>query len=391
MLRQFINEKWDEANETFPPPILWQTTPLLRWVFERLAGTNARAILTGVFLFTLYYILPNLVACRSGAGLSEQSAFWLVEKGAPHWILDAAAARAGTPAFGDLVHFVFSCSVLLIGIPLAGFFLRSGTQVLSVLCHDSALVIAQGEFEKVVVLFHRRTDWRRLLWLPLVGFGGTIVSFLTLEHAHGLEMWWAHHSHGAAGLVLSVNIAVVMGLGLLFAELILVYFVACYELLSKRITLRPLHPDGCSGFTPFGALLTLTYVLMLVGGIAFAAVYWFGYFGLEYTLLYWCAVLCYLVVVFAVVIAPLFWFSARIDGARREMLRVLEALYEKDTRGLFGDAATLGRIPPLEDFSILYNLYKEHPLTPFKGRTLAAILGSYVVQVVMSLTGFLGQ
>lgn len=379
-----------EARRAFPPLILWGNQKWLGSAYQILLGSRLRGVVFVCSLFSLYYLVTNMVACSFGVGLSVKMAQLLVSLGFPEIIMGFARTPVAVPAFGDPVHATFSISVIVAGGLFGVAYLHSAPTILSLLAFDSGLRPSRGQYDEVVAFVHSATSSVWFYLLPVVGVAAGVSSFQWLSHLAHLNQWWGNVSHGSAGTVLSLNIGFVIGVGILLGEVMVLITLALYRLFLSPMNLRPLHPDGCGGFTPLGVFSIVVYWIMLCGAVGFATVYFFGYFGLEDTALFWGCVLIYLVAVFAVVFAPLIWFAARVEKEKRRVLRQLEKNFQ---RRIGRDVCTLpshSEIPAMEDLLALYAVYEKHPLTPFGGRTLLTLVGSYAIQVAAGLYGFFG-
>ena len=380
-----------EARRAFPPLVLFGNQKLLGSAYQILLGSRLRGVVFVCSLFSLYYLVTNLVACSLGVGVSVPMAQFFVSLGLPEVIMMGfARTPVAVPAFGDPVHATFSISVIVAGGLFGVAYLHSAPTILSVLAFDSGLQPSRGQYDEVIAFVHSATSSAWFYLLPVVGVVAGVSSFQWLSHLAHLSQWWGNASHGSAGTVLSLNIGFVIGVGMLLGEVMALITSALYRLFLSPMNLRPLHPDGCGGFTPLGVFSIVVYCIMLCGAVGFATVYFFGYFGLENTALFWGCVLIYLVAVFAVVFAPLIWFAARVGDEKKRVLRQLEKNFQ---RRIGRDVCTLRshrEIPAMEDLLALYAVYEKHPLTPFGGRTLLTMVGSYMVQVAAGLYGFFG-
>ncbi len=58
------------------------------------------------------------------------------------------------------------------------------------------------------------------------------------------------------------------------------------------------------------------------------------------------------------------------------------------TEDTINENAEIKEVPPLQDLSILFEAYNNHPITPLGRSTFTAMLGSYSMQVVGGIYGF---
>jgi hypothetical protein len=296
-------------------------------------------------------------------------------------VLGAAREGVAYAAFEDVVHAGFSICVVFVGGFFASLYLNAAPRALSTLARDSGLRATHDQYCDVVDRIQAQLASPRIFILPLSGAAGAVISFQWLEKLPNLTQWWGHVDYGPAGLLLAINVGVVIGIGILFGEVMSVLMGGFYRLFRAPLDLRPLHPDGCGGFSSLGTVFVIVYCVLACGGLGFTAVYYFGYFGLERTPFFWLCVGVYLAAVFLLVFAPLIWVAARLEAEQKRVLRSLESRF-RAMSPLDADPGVAGSgVPSLQDLMVLYDAYRQHPLHPFGGRTFTAIAGTYVAQL----------
>ena len=383
VLSRIMTDRWESVISRFEPIHIWSRWPIIRWFFK----SGWRGILLSIITFGFYYIIPNIASCIEGTCISKETSSNLIDHGFPEWTMFASRLGVGVPAFEDFAHFSSAFLVLFIGVNLGALALRLCPEALTILSADSGLKVSRETYIEVTEKLSKKLHSPLLLIFPAIIAVLILVSFLHLENIDGLNSWWAHRTHGIAGTILAISVALASGIGIFTAEVFLLFFLAFRRLFQSEIKLRPFHPDGCGGFIPLGIFFFVLYFLLLMCGITLLVVYWKGYFGLEDQLIYWIVVILYLFIVFLFVFIPLIVYSFKIDREKRKKIREIEEFLEKEVSKVVNENTQEKDAPKLGDISNLHDIYSKHPITPFAGRTFAVMFGTYLLQVLMALYG----
>ncbi len=164
--------------------------------------------------------------------------------------------------------------------------------------------------------------WLKLLML--IGFFGCAATFVYIAVSFRPVHWWGTIDYGYAGLSLAIMIATLFAFGVYGLAVLNTVTMSIQRILSQGITYRPMHADGYYGLKPFVNLISMNFVLSMLGGITIFSTYYLGYFGLERTPFMFGAIAIYIIGTIVIITHPLLVVTRTVGAARSEELGSLE-------------------------------------------------------------------
>lgn len=232
-----------------------------------------------IFTFLVYFVATWIAAFREGTlGIDPLPKFWIV--------FGRHEFSTGRLFMQDVPH-ILSSAIL---IPVLFFLMLR-----IALGFRPALkeILASGSFrateEEIELQLARGAEFagnKSLLFLRVTCAVAVGSLFISLHFSDAYPDWWGSSNKGFAGIVLSVATAwvgYVLGWGILFS---INAYLMLRRIIQHGAIHRPFDPDRCGGFKPLGTLILLLYCCVFILVACFAVVYYFGYFGLEKSILF---------------------------------------------------------------------------------------------------------
>ncbi|HUJ44101.1 MAG TPA: hypothetical protein VLW52_10880 [Opitutaceae bacterium] len=358
----------------------------------------------GLLVFGWYWIIPLLLAAvqhdlttigRVETWAAGLSAFPQLQQ----FVLRLGhefGMPSGMAYLEDRSHLMFAL-LLAPGGAVATLVLRSFAPVVGYLQQEGLTAADQGFVADVYRRHHELANhWAgRLLSFALAG-----LAFIVFFHFHrdaGFAYWWGSSQHGPAGLVFAglefgmVYFGTQAMIQIAFGSLMLT------RLFSHGITLRPFHPDGCSGMSPVGRLIFALWIFVVCLGGEIIVTLFSGYLGIEKLQISWMLALLAACCLPIAAFLPLIGAARAVYRARTAELQNLE----QSLMILYGrarQAAADGKAAEAAEWADHVNKLRESfqflmdiNIWPFNPRALAFVIAIYFAQIALTLHEVLGK
>lgn len=224
------------------------------------------------------------------------------------------------------------------------------------------------------------------IWLKLLMLVGFLVCAATFVYITVLlrpSHWWGSINYGYTGLALAVMISTLFAFGIYGLVVLNMVTILMKRILSQGINYRPLHADGYYGLKPFVNLISMNFVLVLLGGMMIFSTYYLGYFGLERTPFMYGAIVIYIVGTFLIVTHPLLVVIKAVGTARSDALCRLEKEIESRLKRLRKNAGNSKGEDGLLILQGYYALCERKSPFPYSTNLMTAGIGTFVVQAIL--------
>lgn len=367
-----------------------------RWVVRML---RARPWKLGLLAFSVYYLAPLVVAASSGTLVSPQTVAQQFEPVDLAWLggwlshsesLGSLASSDPPPLYyaGDLIHLAMAVTTLLLGTLLIMTALQRFETVFAYLVNSGQLGAGLDRIEGEVRRARQRSRCLAVYGLLLLAAALLTAFMVARTQNPNYQWWWGHQSHGPAGFLFAMAAGAMVAGGGGSIYLLAVALQTVSRLLRYPVTLRPLHPDGCNGFAPFGDFLIFLFFLSITIATSISITFWGGYLGVEVFLGTWIVGASILLAIPLILITPLVRCTLQIARARQARLVRVEAVLNKallEIEDWISDGGDPGALREKLEHLIharttITDLYGSYNF-PFKPRIAGALSLSYLLQV----------
>lgn len=293
----------------------------------------------------------------------------------------AVAARR---YFIDMTHLNFTVVACGIGSYLGYRYFRMVPRAFAQVQENAVVRTSTAEYQSIQETAQSTVSSLWLKLIMLVGFLGCAASFVYIAVSLRPSHWWGNIDYGYAGLSLAFMIATLFAFGIYALAVTLTVTMSMKRILLQGITYRPMHGDGYYGLRPLVKLISMKFMLVLVGGIAIFSTYYLGYFGLERSLFMFAVIAIYIIGTIAIVTRPLLVVSRVVIAARSEILHELGEEIDSHMKtlrqGAESSSKDSSRLLILEEY---YKLCERKSPYPYPTNLVTAGIGTFVIQVTL--------
>ena len=355
-----------EHDGNFPS---WWTNPI--WLFFKDYFAN-RIFLVSVLVFAGYWGVPFVLSIFYDSLYSSS--------------INSPTDASPLPYLEDVAHLFFAMTIS-VGGAVTIYTLNRMPAAIQTLCSESVLKM---DTKSVQELYYKNRKLANGLLPKFISLAAAIVTgyffymfFSSPEYAY----WWGNKAHGFLNIYfVFVEIAMIY-FGTLIIILYGVYSKFLVQVLDEGIKPKVYHHDDSNGLGALGKIIVLKWLVALFIILAVLIVLYFGYLGIEETILTRFLIGLFALAIPVVAILPLAKSLKEIKQVKIEKLKLYGSLLNRKLEQLEKHATNddFDQAKKSIDFFVgvqqIFNEIYKMNVFPFDPKALATVIFVYGFQI----------
>lgn len=369
----------------------WSNDLFMNWL---LYDRKTPAWLVAILVFFFYWVIPFIYSFSAKTILRKDTKCPDVPYSICKTVVEVQQLGipncASITYLQDDTHFIFAVTIA-VGGGLASYVIRRFNLTVIELRKSK---IPLGEEDDFVALYHYYKNIMNHWGFKVFSLSSAIAVFAVFFKLSSLEThrdWWGYIDYGCTGYILALiegimvyeGSKVITSLG--FGSFMLSRFIRRHPL-----KLRPFHPDGCNGLTPFGHQVLFLWLVALALIFSIYVTLKFGYLDVEKTVVVWIIAVFGTLVIPALAIFPLIASLLSIQNARLDRMsgleNILESLLDQTLEYVKQGRSTeaLATEEKMNKIKSMREVIHSANIWPFNSKMLVGVFLVNVIQVILT-------
>lgn len=351
----------------------WWTNPF--WNFF-IRYFKTKVFLFGISIFFGYWIVPLIFSYYHSTLIPEK--------------MLNISGQIPVSYLNDYTHLIFGLAISIAGI-LCAYTLTKIPESINNLCNEDVL---NEKIQKIHEIYLRNRKIANSIFLKIVSLIAMILTgivFFKFFNLKQYDYWWGNKYYGYENIyfVLVEMLMVYYGTQVIFLFILNSRFLL--KILKSGITPKIFHPDNCNGLSSLGNIIILKWIMALFIILCVFIVIFYGYMGLEKTILTKILIGIFSLTIPIIAILPLLRSLLEISKVKKQKLKIFGKILNENLSQIEKHAIE-NKINDMKsninffiEIQNVFDAVNKMNVFPFNPKALVSVIIIYSFQIAVTL------